>query len=122
MPTKLPWGVVTPGDSVLGKVHPVQIYALIVAVVLCAVLLRMLMKERRAGMVASAALVAGSVASFGLDMLRQPVESMGDAWLDPAQWVGIVAVVVGVGIYVVQPMSENPDMGHPIAMQQKEAV
>jgi phosphatidylglycerol:prolipoprotein diacylglycerol transferase len=94
MPTKLPWGVVTPGDSVLGKVHPVQIYALIVAVVLGVVLLKMLTKAPRVGMVASAALVAGSVASFGLDMLRQPVESMGDAWLDPAQWVAIVAVVM----------------------------
>jgi phosphatidylglycerol:prolipoprotein diacylglycerol transferase len=132
MPTKLPWGVVTPGDSVLGKVHPVQIYALIVAVVLGVVLLKMLTKAPRVGMVASAALVAGSVASFGLDMLRQPVESMGDAWLDPAQWVAIVAVVMGILISVV---SEHRNPTHddkavidgapgscPIAMQEKEVV
>jgi phosphatidylglycerol:prolipoprotein diacylglycerol transferase len=95
MPTRLPWGVVTPGDSVLGKVHPVQLYALLVAVVLCVWLLKVLVKARRVGMVASVALMAGGVASFGLGMLRQPVESMGDAWLDPAQWMALVAAVMG---------------------------
>jgi len=106
MPTSLPWGVVTPGDHVLGKVHPVQMYALVVAVVLCVVLLRMLTQELRAGMVVSVALVAGGVASFALDMLRQPVESMGSAWLDPSQWVAIVAMVVGILIFV---LSEQRD-------------
>jgi phosphatidylglycerol:prolipoprotein diacylglycerol transferase len=144
MPTRLPWGVVTPGDSVLGKVHPVQLYALLVAVLLCMWLLKMLVKTQRAGMVASVALVAGGVASFGLGMLRQPVESMGDALLDPAQWVALLGVVVGAGIFVVgehpdpalsdkagkdgalkscEPMSRKRDMGHPIASQEeKEAV
>jgi len=122
MPTKLPWGVVTPGDSVLGKVHPVQIYALVVAVVLCVVLLRMLIEKRRVGMVASVALVMGGAASFVLDMLRQPVETMGNAWLDPSQWVAIVAMVMGLGIFAGPPMSQKRDMGHPIALQEKEAV
>jgi len=108
MPTKMPWGVVTPGDSVLGKVHPVQIYALIVAVVLCVVLLRMLMQARRVGMVASVALMVGGVVSFGLDMLRQPMESVGDAWLDPGQWVAVVAVVVGGLIFVGSYFQANP--------------
>jgi len=126
MPTKLPWGVVTAGDTVLGKVHPVQMYALVVAVVLGVVLLKMLMNARPAGMVASVALITGGVASFGLGMLRQPVESIGSSWLDPAQWVAIVAVVVGAMIFVASPMSQSRDMGHPnsssqsIAAQQKE--
>jgi phosphatidylglycerol:prolipoprotein diacylglycerol transferase len=34
MPTSLPWGVVTPGDTILGRVHPVQLYLLIAAVVI----------------------------------------------------------------------------------------
>jgi phosphatidylglycerol:prolipoprotein diacylglycerol transferase len=106
MPTKLPWGVVTPGDSVLGRVHPVQLYALIVAGVLCVWLQRMLTKARRARMVASVGLLAGGVASFGLDMLRQPVESMGDAWLDPSQWVALLAMAVGVLILM---LNEHPD-------------
>jgi len=106
MPTSLPWGVVTAGDTVLGKVHPVQIYALVVAVVLGAWLLRMLMKARRAGMVASVGLMAGGVASFALGMLRQPMESIGDSWLDPSQWVALMAVLAGAGIFAV---SEHPD-------------
>jgi phosphatidylglycerol:prolipoprotein diacylglycerol transferase len=106
MPTRLPWGVVTPGDSVLGKVHPVQLYALLVAVVLCVWLLKVLVKARRVGMVASVALMAGGVASFGLGMLRQPVESMGDAWLDPAQWMALVAAVMGVLILMVNEHRE----------------
>ena len=139
MPTKLPWGVVMAGDTVLGKVHPVQIYALIVAVVLGVWLLRMLMKPRSVGMVASVALMAGGVASFGLDMLRQPMETMGNAWLDPAQWAAVVGMVLGVLIFVVSEhrdpahddkaamngapgLSGNPNMGHPKAAQQKEAV
>jgi phosphatidylglycerol:prolipoprotein diacylglycerol transferase len=145
MPTKLPWGVVTAGDTVLGKVHPVQIYALVVAVVLCMWLLKMLMQGWRAGMVASVAMIAGGAASFGLGMLRQPVESMGDAWLDPPQWVAIVGVGVGVGVGILvsggnpdptlsqearkdgapescEPTSQKRDIGHPIASQQKETV
>lgn len=106
MPTRLPWGVVTPGDSVLGKVHPVQIYALVAAVVLCMWLLRMLMKGHRVGIVASVGLMAGGAVSFALGMLRQPMESMGDSWLDPSQWVAVVAMVVGVLFFVV---SEHRD-------------
>jgi len=87
-------------------VHPVQIYALVVAAALGVVLLKMLMKTRRAGMVASVGLMAGGVASFGLDMLRQPVESMGNAWLDPSQWVALVVVVVGILIFVSGPKRE----------------
>jgi phosphatidylglycerol:prolipoprotein diacylglycerol transferase len=118
MPTKLPWGVVMAGDTVLGKVHPVQIYALIVAVVLGVWLLRMLMKPRSVGMVASVALMAGGVASFGLDMLRQPMETMGNAvseHRDPAH--DDKAAMNGA-----PGLSGNPNMGHPIAAQQKEAV
>lgn len=106
MPTKMPWGVLTPGDTVLGKVHPVQIYALVAAVLLCAWLLRMLTKAHRAGMVASVGLMAGGAGSFALGMLRQPMESMGDSWLDPAQWVAVVAMVGGVLIFVVKPHKE----------------
>jgi len=109
MPTTLPWGVMTAGDSVLGKVHPVQIYALVVAIVMCVWLLRMLSRKQPVGMVASVALMVGGMASFLLDMLRQPVETMGSAWLDPSQWVAVVAMVVGAGIFVV---SKNPNPTH----------
>jgi phosphatidylglycerol:prolipoprotein diacylglycerol transferase len=106
MPTRLPWGVVTPGDSVLGKVHPVEIYALIAALAMCEVLLIRVKRRQRAGQVAGLALVAGGAISFLLDMLRQPVDSFGGAWLDPSQWVAMAAIVVGVGI-LVYPKSSS---------------
>lgn len=96
MPTKMPWGVVTAGDSVLGKVHPVQIYALVVAVVFYYWLLKKLQHRRYEGQVAISALVMGGMAAFFLDMLRQPLESTGNAWLDPAQWVALICVSTGL--------------------------
>jgi phosphatidylglycerol---prolipoprotein diacylglyceryl transferase len=121
MPTRLPWGVVTPGDTVLGKVHPVQLYAMVAALVLGGVLLWMLARRRRPGEVAGVALVAGGVSSFLLDMLRQPFDSFGDMPLDPAQIVALAGMVAGFCVLVlwlgsaivVVPMSENSDMGQP---------
>jgi phosphatidylglycerol---prolipoprotein diacylglyceryl transferase len=125
MPTSLPWGIVTPGDTVLGRVHPVQIYSAIFAFAMCLVLFRMLPRRKFAGQVAAVALMVGGVAAFLLDMLQQPVESSGDAWLDPGQFVALAAVLAGAWVYAIgsrlNPMSENPDpstssgqaMGHP---------
>ncbi len=96
MQTKLPWGVVTAGDTVLGKVHPVQIYALVVAVVLGYWLLKKLQRRRYEGQVAISALVVGGMGAFFLDMLRQPFDSIGNAWMDPSQWVALIAVASGL--------------------------
>lgn len=96
MPTRLPWGIVTPGDTVLGRVHPVQLYALAAYLVLCVVLLRRLAGRLRAGEVAGYGLLAGGVISFALGMLRQPIDSFGDGWLDPPQWIAVGAIIVGV--------------------------
>jgi len=92
MPTNLPWGTHAPG---LGRVHPVQLYAAVVALVLFAMLLRMLQHRLRPGVVAEVALVLGGVAAFQLDMLMQPTAS-GSAWLDPGQWIALGAMVVGM--------------------------
>jgi phosphatidylglycerol---prolipoprotein diacylglyceryl transferase len=119
MPTSLAWGVATPGDPVLGRVHPVQIYAAIVAVALGFVLLRRLPRRRFAGEVAAVALMGGGVTAFLLDMLQQPVESGGDSLLDPGQFVALVAMLAGALVFAngrrPHPMSENPDMGHPVS-------
>ena len=96
MPTRLPWGIVTPGDTVLGRVHPVQLYALAAYLVLCVVLLRRLAGRLRTGEVAGYGLLAGGVISFALGMLRQPIDSFGDGWLDPPQWIAVGAIIVGV--------------------------
>jgi phosphatidylglycerol---prolipoprotein diacylglyceryl transferase len=113
MPTRLPWGVVTPGDSVLGRVHPVELYALVAALGICEWTLIRLKRRTRAGEVAGSALVAGGVLSFLLDMVRQPLDTFGGAWLDPGQWVALAGVAVGAWILTRTPGSENPDPGHP---------
>ncbi len=92
MPTRLPWGMPMPG---MGRVQPVQIYAAAASLVLLAVLLRMLQRRLRAGVVAGVALVAGGAVTFLLDMVMQPAESGSGAWLDPAQWIALGAMVVG---------------------------
>jgi hypothetical protein len=46
-------------------------------------------------------------------MLQQPVESSGDAWLDPGQFVALAAMLAGGWVFTIgsrlNPMSENPD-------------
>jgi phosphatidylglycerol:prolipoprotein diacylglycerol transferase len=102
MPTRLPWGVVTPGDHVLGKVHPVQLYTAALAFALClAAMARLkraparLKRTPRPGVVAAQVLLVGGLLSFALDMLRQPVDTFSAAWLDPEQWVALGAMAAG---------------------------
>lgn len=98
MPTRLPWGVVTPGDHVLGRVHPVELYALAAWLALAALSLRLLQRRSVAGRPAGCTLLLGGAASFLLDMLRQPVESVGPAWLDPVQYAALGAIVLGAAL------------------------
>ena len=100
MPTRLPWGVITPGDTVLGRVHPVQIYAAIIAFALCIALFRMLPRRKFAGQIAAIALLIGGIAAFLLDMLQQPVESSGDALLDPGQFIALAAIIAGTALHL----------------------
>jgi len=95
MPTTLPWGTVVRGSAGMMHLQPVAIYAAVASVVLLVVLVRLLERKLRAGMVAGVALVAGGVVSFLLDMITQPVEMRVGAWLDPAQWVAVGAMLVG---------------------------
>jgi phosphatidylglycerol---prolipoprotein diacylglyceryl transferase len=99
MPTRLPWGVITPGDTVLGRVHPVQIYAAVIALALCTVLFRMLPRRKFSGQIAAVALITGGLSTFLLDLLQQPVESSGDSLLDPGQFVALAAMLVGAVMY-----------------------
>jgi phosphatidylglycerol---prolipoprotein diacylglyceryl transferase len=96
MPTSLPWGLAVPGSAGLVRLQPVGIYAAAASAVLLAVLLWLLERRLRAGMVAGVALVAGGAVSFLLDMITQPMESSGSAWLEPVQWVAMGAMVVGM--------------------------
>jgi phosphatidylglycerol:prolipoprotein diacylglycerol transferase len=113
MPTRLPWGVVTPGDTVLGRVHPVQIYGAVAALALGSFLLWKLPRRKFSGEIAAVALMVGGVLAFLLNMLQQPVESFGDAWLDPGQFVALAALLAGVWMFAsgrrVYTASENSD-------------
>ncbi len=95
MPTRLPWGLRTAGDTVLGRVHPVQLYQAAVAVALSVWFWRMLRRRRFPGQVGAAALLWGGLVAFLLDFLRQPVESFGAAWLDPGQFVALASFGLG---------------------------
>jgi phosphatidylglycerol:prolipoprotein diacylglycerol transferase len=99
MPTRLPWGMPTPGDTMLGKVHPVQIYSMLVALALTAYLLRLLARPHAAGAVAATTFLYGGLASFLLGMITQPTETNGDAFLDPGQYVALTAAAVGAWLF-----------------------
>ncbi len=95
MPTRLPWGVRTPDDTMLGRVHPVEIYAALVAVWLCLRLLCLLPRRRYDGLVAARGLLAGGAASFLLGFLRQPVDTYGNSALEPAQSAALLLILIG---------------------------
>lgn len=111
MPTTLPWGMVTPGDEALGRVHPVQLYGMVAALVLLGFLLRTLRQRRRRGAIAGVALIAGGAIAFLLDMLTQPVETTGDAWfghlLEEGQWIALAAVLAGAWLWANAKPIEN---------------
>ena len=95
MPSGLPWAIKTPLSGRV-RVHPVAMYAAIAAAVLAVGLMILLRRRQRAGMVAGVALVVGGASGFLIGMVTAPVEMRVGAWLDPAQWVAVGAMVVGV--------------------------
>jgi phosphatidylglycerol:prolipoprotein diacylglycerol transferase len=104
MPTRMPWGVVTPGDTVLGRVHPVQLYGMASALLLMAYLLRILTRPHETGSVAAVALLCGGLVSFLLAMLTQPSETQGNALLDPGQYIAFAAAAAGAWLFSRQRM------------------
>jgi phosphatidylglycerol:prolipoprotein diacylglycerol transferase len=101
LPTSFPWGVaMVPGGA---RLHPVAVYAAIVAAVLTLVLLRQLRRRQRRGDTTVFALTAVGIAQFLLTFLRQPassVELLGNI-LDPIQWVAIGMIVVAGVIWLL---------------------
>ncbi len=94
MPTTLPWGVL---DARFGKVHPVQMYAAVAAVWLCAVLLARLVRPHVPGHIAREALLAGGLVAFLLSFFLQPDPGAPHALLEPGQWFALAAFAVGWG-------------------------
>jgi phosphatidylglycerol---prolipoprotein diacylglyceryl transferase len=110
MPTRLPWGVIVAGDTVLGRTHPVQLYAALIASALCGLLLLCLKSRARAGEIAALALVLSGATSFLLDMLRQPLDTFGRGWLDPSQWIAVAAMIAGAVLWTAAKPLATPSI------------
>jgi phosphatidylglycerol---prolipoprotein diacylglyceryl transferase len=106
MPTRLPWGTVVPGSARLVHLQPVAVYGVIASVVLLVVLMVLLGRGLRGGVVAGVALVSGGAVSFLIDMVTQPVEMRAGAWLEPVQWVAVGAMLVGGLMLLYRPPAE----------------
>jgi phosphatidylglycerol:prolipoprotein diacylglycerol transferase len=105
LPSRLPWAVALPSSSL--RLHPVAIYAAIVAMLLTAMLLVQLPRRRRAGDTAAIALAVSGVAQFLLSFLREPAyyENALGRLLDPIQWVAL-GMMVAAGLLWQQPRRE----------------
>ena len=108
MPTNLPWAI---DDSVLGPIHPVEVYTALAALLLSIVLFRSLtFRDRRgyiAGRPAATGLFLGGGIAFFLDFLTQPADPTRIVLLDPIQWVALTLILLGVLILAPQVISEN---------------
>lgn len=92
MTTHLPWGVRAGTSS---TVHPVEIYTLIAAILLCFVLLRLLQAHAESGTPTAIALIAAGLGIFFIDFFRLPSDLLSGAWLDPAQIIGVAMLLIG---------------------------
>lgn len=107
LPTTLPWGMAMfPGAA---RLHPVALYAALLAIFLTVALFLQLRRRQRRGDTAAVALAAVGVAQFLLTFLRQPyidaVPSGGI--LDPIQWVAL-GMIVAAGLIWLQPRKLVP--------------
>ena len=98
--TKLPWGVPMPGEST--PLHPVAIYAAVIALILTAVAYRTLS--------ASITLIAAGAAQFLLSFVRQPGEPT-IAGLDALQLGALGMIIAGCVLIVSSGPSAHNDSG-----------
>lgn len=102
LPTTLPWGMAMfPGAA---RLHPVALYAALLAISLTVVLFLQLRRRERRGDTAVVALAAVGVAQFLLTFLRQPYIDAAPSGgiLDPIQWVAL-GMIVAAGLIWLQP-------------------
>ena len=100
-PSNLPWATTVIADKV--RVHPVGIYAAMVAFVIAFVLYRFLPKRRNDGDAFVLCLALCGVAQFLLTFVREPAffdNSLGNL-LDPIQWVALAMVVIAGALWLM---------------------
>jgi len=107
LPTTLPWGMSMFTGA--ARLHPVALYAALIAVFLTVTLFLQLRRRRHRGDTAAIALATVGIAQFLLTFFRQPyidaVPSGGI--LDPIQWVAL-GMIVAAGLIWLQPRKLVP--------------
>jgi phosphatidylglycerol:prolipoprotein diacylglycerol transferase len=110
LPTRLPWGIRVPGMPAGERAHPVALYTMIAALVLCGLLLGLLNsrlhKPHPPGRLAGIALIAAGIISFPLDMLRPPEQPYASNLLDVTQWLALAAIAAGAALLLFAPRLE----------------
>jgi phosphatidylglycerol:prolipoprotein diacylglycerol transferase len=99
LPTTLPWGLRIPPDRT--PLHPVALYAAIVAALLTVLLLRQLPRHRHPGDTLALALATAGTAQFLLTFFRQPYPDA--SLLDPIQWIALSMIAAAGFILLLQP-------------------
>ncbi|WP_263367739.1 prolipoprotein diacylglyceryl transferase [Edaphobacter bradus] len=103
MITSVPWAI--PSSTGLTRLHPIALYAAVLAAILTYVLFRQLPRRRNPGDTAALALASTGIVQFLLSFLRQPAlfgTPLGDI-LDPIQWAALGMVLAAGLILITQP-------------------
>jgi phosphatidylglycerol:prolipoprotein diacylglycerol transferase len=99
LPTTLPWGLRIPPNDI--RLHPVALYAAIVAIILTVILLRQLPRRHHPGDIFALALAVSGTAQFLLTFFRQPYPDAG--LLDPIQWIALGMIALAGIVLLLQP-------------------
>jgi phosphatidylglycerol:prolipoprotein diacylglycerol transferase len=99
LPTTLPWGLRLPPNDI--RLHPVALYAAIVATILTFILLRQLPRRHHPGDTFALALATSGTAQFLLTFFRQPYPDTG--LLDPIQWIALGMIALAGIVLLLQP-------------------
>jgi phosphatidylglycerol:prolipoprotein diacylglycerol transferase len=99
LPTNLPWGMPIPPGSI--RLHPVALYAAIVATLLTLALLRQLSRRHRPGDTFAFVLATAGAAQFLLTFVRQPHPE--STLLDPIQWIALGMIALAGLVLILKP-------------------
>ncbi|WP_158941724.1 prolipoprotein diacylglyceryl transferase [Granulicella sp. S190] len=102
LPTALPWGLRIPPSQI--HLHPVPLYAAIMAAVLTLLLFKQLPHRRQPGNTFALALAATGLIQFLLTFFRQPYPYTAStfALLDPIQWIAL-GMIATAGLLALLP-------------------
>ncbi len=102
LPTSHPWGLRIPPDTT--RLHPVPLYAALVAALLTVILLSQLRRNPPPGHTLASALAATGLTQFLLTFFRQPYPYLNPAshLLDPIQYLALGMIVLA-GLLLLRP-------------------